>query len=703
MLRANDPKLTASRVARRAIVYVRQSSQRQVEHNTESRELQYALADRARELGWKCVDVIDEDLGSSAGFGAAKRDGFERLLAAVALGEVGLVISREASRLSRTDRDWCRLLEICQIFDTLIGDGEQLYDLASLDDQLVLGIKGTLSVVELKVLRQRLLAGVYHKASKGDLHRTLSPGYVLDATGRLVKDPNERVQQAIALVFAKFREIGSIRQTFKWFHDHRVDIPVNEFRGKARIVFRLPTVSVLNNVLHNPVYAGAYVYGRRSVETRVIDGALKKRQGAAVAPEESRVFLRDHHEAYIEWSVYEENLRVMSGNTRRYEPDEGPGLARGGQGLLAGVLRCARCGRKLHVRYSGKNGTGARYLCQGDYDSGGTRCLGFGASTADRRVAEEVLRVLAPLGIEASIAATRLLESAHDARRALLEKQLEQVEYESRRAFEQYDLVDARNRLVAATLEARWNEKLREVDALKGRMAQVDGAARALSDLERAELRALGAHFRDVWESPSCTPEVKKKIVRTVVEEIIANEEPVGTLCFIVHWKGGAHTRFEMHKPMAGTESRTTDGDLDIIRRMAVRYGDDQITNVLNRLGRRTATGMRWNVLRVATARRDHGIAGQARAKRDHDLLTLNAAADETRTSDTTIRRLVEAGILPCEQVAPRAPWEIRRADLDAEPVRGILERLRRTGKLDLGRGAAEGQRSLFTEKPSET
>ena len=274
--RETDPRLTPSRLARRAIVYVRQSTQKQVEHNCESRELQYALVDRARSLGWKRVDVIDDDLGASAGLAAAPRAGFERMLAAVALGVVGIVISREASRLSRTDRDWCRLCEVCQIFDTLIGDGERFYDLSSLDDQLVLGIKGTLSVVELKVLRQRLLAGTYHKASKGELHRTLAPGYVLDALGNLVRDPNQRVQEAIALVFSTFREVGSIRQTHQWFHDHGIELPVNQYRGNPRIVFQLPTYSFLSSVLHNPIYAGAYVYGRRPQEIRSVSTILRQ-------------------------------------------------------------------------------------------------------------------------------------------------------------------------------------------------------------------------------------------------------------------------------------------------------------------------------------------------------------------------------------------------------------------------------------------
>lgn len=322
--------------------------------------------------------------------------------------------------------------------------------------------------------------------------------------------------------------------------------------------------------------------------------------------------------------------------------------------------------------------------------------------TVDRRVSEEVLSVLSPLGIEASIAALGLLEGAHEERHALLDKQLEQTEYEARRAFEQYDEVDARNRLVAAELEARWNEKLKCVDAAKSAIAELAHSQRSLSDVERAELRSLGEHFRDVWGSPSCTPELKKTIIRTVVEEIVVSEEPAATLCFVMHWKGGTHTRFEMDKPNPRTLSRTAPEDLEIIGRMAVRYGDDRIAGVLNRLGRRTGKGKRWNQSRVATARKNHGISGRARTLLDPDILSLNSAAAHAGVSDTTIRKLVQAGLLPCQQVVPWAPWEIRRADLEAEPVHIVLEHLRRTGELDLSRGAADVQQPLFPHKLRE-
>jgi len=434
---AHSHKITPAHLGRKAIVYLRQSSERQVKENTESQRLQYALAARARALGWQEVETIDIALGRSAAIGAGPREGFERLIAAVALGEVGIVLSREVSRLSRTDKDWCHLREVCQIFGTLIGDAEQIYDLALMDDQLVLGIKATLSIVELKVRKLRLLQGMEAKARRGELKRLLPVGYVRDGTGQVVQDPDQRVQEAIALVFRKFRDLASGRQTFLWFRTHGVELPVNKSGGgPMRVGWQLPTNSFLQNLLRNPYYAGAYVWGRRETVMALENGKLKKRQGRLRRAEECRVYLRDHHAGYIPWEAFEEHLRILRGNEMKGEGDDSVGPVRAGQGLLAGLLRCGRCGRKLHVRYWGKRGTAARYLCQGAFGGGGEYCQGFGGRLVDERFGQELVVVLAPLGLRASLeAADRLSAREQDQRHALVRK-LEQSEYEARRAFD---------------------------------------------------------------------------------------------------------------------------------------------------------------------------------------------------------------------------------------------------------------------------
>ena len=697
-----NPKIKPEHLARKAIVYLRQSSEKQVRQNKESQRLQYDVAERMRSLGWKAVEIIGTDLGSSAGIASARREGFERVLSSVALGEVGIVGCWEVSRLSRTDKDWCRLLEVCQIFETLIADEQHIYDLNSLDDQLVLGIKGTLSVVELKVLRQRMLAGQESKARRGELFKRLPVGYVLDTMGKVAFHHDRRVHEALQLVFIKFRERWSVRQTFQWFRDHDVELPANPIQG-TRLVWKIPSQSLIRDILCNPFYAGAYVWGRRPVTARLVEGRLEKRQGAMRRAEECRVFIRDHHVGYIDWATFEENQRMIRRNSVNWQGDESMAAIRAGQGLLAGLLRCGHCGRKLHVRYWGGRGTNARYLCKGDYDDGGQYCIGFGGASVDRRLGQELLKAISHLGVEASLKAIDELSAGDVAQRVALSSKLKQLEYEARKAFEQYDTVDARNRLAAGELERRWNEKLEEVETAKQRLSTLNGNRYSLSSEDEAHLRYMGEHFDELWQSDRCPSELKKMIFRTVMEEIIVRADAEKKLLqFTIHWKGGNHTQIEIDRPRPATEMATSMEALDIIRRMAIRSGDDQIASVLNRLGYSTGKEKRWNQIRVATARRNHSIPGQKRAAPDPERISLSEAARLSGVSHHTIGRLVEAGLLKREQAAPRAPWEIRRADLDREPVRSIIERLLRTGKLVFQGDCAEGQSTMFNENQGD-
>src|SRR6266702_7030891 len=651
---AYSSKIKPEHLARKAIVYLRQSSEKQVRQNKESQRLQYDVAERMRALGWKHVEIVDGDLGSSAAMASARREGFERVLSSVALGEVGIVGSREVSRLSRTDKDWCRLLEVCQIFGTLIADEQQVYDLNNLDDQLVLGIKGTLSVVELKVLRQRLLAGQEAKARRGESFKRLPIGYARDPVGTIMFHPDRRVCEAIQLMFAKFRELWSVRQTFQWFRDHDLELPANPIQG-TRLIWKVPSQSLIRDILRNAFYAGAYVWGRRPVTTLLVGGRLEKRQSAMRPAEECRVFIRDHHVGYIDWAAYEENQRMIRRNSVNWQGDETMAAIRDGQGLLVGLLRCGHCGRKLHVRYWGGSGTHARYLCKGDYDDGGQYCLGFGGASVDRRLGQELLKVISPFGVEASLRALEELSAGDVAQRAALSSKLEQLEYESKKAFEQYDAVDARNRLVAGELERRWNEKLEEMETTKQRLSSLSGRRYSLSSEEEARIRSMGENFAEVWQSDRCPPTLQKMIFRTAMEEIIVRTDAdKKTLEFIIHWKGGTHTQLAMDRPRPATETATPMEALEIIRRMAVRHGDDQIASVLNRLGYSTGKGNRWNQNRVAAARKNYSIAGQKRAAADPERVSLNEAARLCGVSHRSIERLVEAGLLNRERVALR-------------------------------------------------
>ena len=692
-------KVTSQHLARKAVVYLRQSSPKQVHENLQSQRLQYALRDKAGTLGFREVEIIDDDLGSSAGLGARVREGFTQLLGSVALGEVGMVLSIEVARLSRTDKDWCHLLELCQVFGTLIADADHIYDLATMDDQLVLGIKGTLSVVELKVLKSRLLRGQEEKARRGELFRRVAPGYRCDGDDRIVKDPDLRVQMAIQLVFTKFRESWSARQTHQWFIDNQVSLPVNRYgKGKVAIEWQLPARKFVGSILKNPIYAGAYVYGQKPTKMVVSEGRIVKRAGRLLPPEECRVFIRDHHEAYISWQEFEENRRRLQSNALRLGSDASVAVIRQGHGLLSGLLRCGRCGKKMHVRYWGKSGTDARYLCAGDFQ--GMYCIGFGGATVDRRFSQWLLDVISPYGIEASLKAIESVNSEVDGKSVVFQKQLQQLEYEAQRAFEQYNAVDARHRLVAAELERRWNEKLEELAQAKKTFEEILNQRKTLTGEQKQELLQLGGYFKQVWHSKDCPMELKKKIIRTVIEEIIVRlDDSTKMLHFVIHWKGGCHTEFEMEKPRSAVGKATDVEDVELIRKMADRYADGETARVLNRLNRRTGKGLYWSQSRVADVRRKHGIAGgRPHHERGREILSLAQAASYCRVSDTTIRKLVEAQLLPMTQVAPWAPWEIKRADLDGEPVHGIIEHLRETGKLMLKGIVSRQQPALFSE-----
>jgi DNA invertase Pin-like site-specific DNA recombinase len=690
-------KINADHLARKAIVYLRQSTPSQVKHNIESQRLQYALADRATELGFNQVEVIDKDLGASASSGSRERPGFQQLLTSVALGDVGIILSRELSRLSRTDKDWCHLVEICQLFNTLIGDEQTVYDPNLFDDQLVLGIKGTISAAELNVLRMRLLQGKEAKARRGELFTVVAPGYIRDGDA-IIKDPNRRVRDALMLIFNKFQELGSIRQTYGWFMENQIELPVNKpIGGQTQLVWKLPAQTFIPSVLHNPIYAGAYVYGRRPVEKVLEQGELRKRQAAIRPHDQAKVFIRDHHEGYISWETYLRYQRMIDNNGTNFEPDDAILAVREGHGLLTGLLRCARCGHKLQVRYWGKRGTTPRYLCHGNYNSTGRYCIGFGGTTAEQRISDEVLKVISPDGVAASLRAVEQLDNHHSDHHSALQRQLQQVEYEAQRAFVQYDQADPGNRLVVDTLEQRWNEKLEKVEQVQNTLDAAQIAPQILTEQNKQSILALGQHFADTWHRTECPMGLKKKIIRCLIKEIIVDvDKEKQLLSFIIHWQGGSHTDLIIPRPLPANQGHKTKAeDLELIRKMAIRYYDAEIAMVLSKLGRKTGKGNRWSQSSVRTIRTRHGIK-VAPERVDDGILNLVQAKYYCGVSGSSIMRLITANILPAEQVAPFAPYEIKQSDLNKDPVLSILKTLKKTGKLTLKRGVSANQSELF-------
>ena len=698
MISQINNKIKESHLERKAIIYIRQSTDRQVQRNKESQRLQYALQDKAKQWGWKDIEIIDSDLGSSAAVGASERLGFERITSLVAVGEAGIIFSREASRLSRTDKDWCRLLEVCNIFNTLISDGEQIYDCNCMDDQLILGIKGTISAVELKILHTRLIAGMEEKAKRGEFKRQVPPGYIWDPNDKVVKDPNKRIRDTIELIFKKFREIQSIRQTYLWFHSENIEVPVlKDKAGKKEIVWKLPEKAYLQAMLKNPFYAGVYVWGRETTKLEYKDGKIVKRKVKMSDARESKVFIEDHHDGYIALEAFDENQDLIRSNSLSQTQVERRGAARNGQGLLSGILRCGRCGRKLYVAYYGKSGTAARYICRGDYESGGKYCLAFGGRTVDKKFKKELLGAVSPYSMQASIKATKMLSTKEEDKVKAFEQKINQLEYETSRAFEQYNEVDPRNRLVAAELERRWNEKLEELERAKKNLTNAEIEKCSISDEEKEKILALGENFSKVWENQHCSNALRKKIIRTVIKEVIVDlNDENQMLKFIIHWEGGCHTEFEMPKPVSGVGQKTSLEDLEIIRKMASRYGDDAIARVLNKLGRKTATGKRWNESRVRTIRGKYSIAGHIHTINDPDILTLGQSAKYLNVSQTTIKRLVANDILEKDQIVSWAPWEIKKQDLDSDKIKNIIKTLHETGRLVVKGEDSEKQMNLF-------
>ncbi|MGF6313593.1 excisionase family DNA binding protein [Bradyrhizobium sp. i1.8.4] len=660
-------KISAEHLCRDAIVYIRQSTSYQVANNLESQRRQYALADRARQLGWSEVQIVDDDLGrSDAG---TARPGFEKLLAAICEGRVGAVVSLEASRLARNGRDWHTLLEFCGLVGTLIVDEDGIYDPRSINDRFLLGMKGTMSEMGLSVFRQRSLEALKQRARRGELLLTVAVGYVKAEDGRIEKDPDRRVQDSIALVFRKFADLQSIRQVLLWFREEQVVVPaVVQGHGKQTTEWKAPVYYTLHHVLTNPVYAGAYVFGRRG--TRVaIEGGRKRvvRDSIRRNWKDWEVLIRDHHEAYISWEEFERNQRLIADNANG-KSYLGRGAIRRGKALLPGLFRCARCGRRLHVAYTGKGGNTQRYVCRGPFGAKAVNnCIGFGGMRVDRAVAQEVLDRLQPLGIEAALAVLEAQGQEHGDKRRQVENACRQARYEVDRARRQYDAVDPDNRLVAGELERRWNEKLSRLRELEDELDRFAAEQMPMVSTEdRARLMALGKDLTRAWDSPGASVETRKKIIRLLVKEIVVDIVD-DTLSLVIHWQGGDHTRLIVKKNKVGLTRWAVAADtLDLVHVLARQMPDQSIAAVLNRAGKSTGRGNSWTRTRVCGLRKTHGIAPYRDGERlERGEATLDEAATILKISPSTIRRMINHGRLAAHQLCKGAPWIIRISDIE--------------------------------------
>lgn len=668
-------KINPEHLARSAYVYVRQSTADQLRHNHESRRRQYALTDRARLLGWTDVVVIDDDLGVSAG--GVARPGFERLLAAICGGQVGAVVSIEASRLARNGRDWHTLLDFCGLVGSIIVDEDGVYDPRSVNDRLLLGMKGTMSEMELSLLRQRSVEALKLKAARGDLHTTVAIGFVRSEDDRIELDPDLRIREAIASVFARFAQVGSVRQVLLWFRQENIELPSAVYDDSRRsVVWRLPSYNTVLHILSNPVYAGAYAFGRTETRTRIEGGRKRIVRGNRREREDWQVLIVEHHEGYIEWDTYEHNQRVIADNTNMRG-----GMARGavrrGEALLAGLLRCAHCGRKLHVAYSGSDGTVPRYHCRGAaLNHGSQMCISFGSLRVDRAIADEVLAVLRPIGIQAALRAIERRGEDGQAKRRQLELALEQARFEAARAQRQFDAVDPGNRLVAGELERRWNERLLQVSQHQEEIEALDAEqAPAITPQRREALLALGTDLPRVWAHPAATNEVRKRLLRVVIKEIVARVADA-RIELVIHWQGGDHTELNVVKNRVGQHRWTVDVEVQtLVTQLARQLNDGSIAALLNRLGHRTGRELTWTETRVRSFRGAHDIdVFKIGEREERGEVTLEQAADVLGTSKMTVLRMISAGTLNASQACKGAPWVIKRSDLQRAEVRAAVQ-----------------------------
>lgn len=536
---------------RHAVVYVRQSTMRQVLQHQESTRLQYALAGRACQLGWgrEQVVVIDDDLGRSAA-SALDRPGFQRLVAEVGLGHVGLVLGIEVSRLARSCRDWHQLLEMCALFDTLIADADGIYDPGTYNDRLLLGLKGTMSEAELHILKARMHEGRRAKAGRGELVIGLPRGYVLRPSGEVALDPDEQVRSTIRLVFDVFERRRSIRGVLVYLVDHDIQLPdrVRSGPSKGEVRWNRPNQATLGDMLRHPAYAGAYVYGRRRMERRSqLPGKPHSGRRFIRAPEQWAVLHRDRWPAYIDWDTYARNQEQMAANRAKHD-----GVPRGGPALLGGLIRCGRCGRRMMLAYNDNGREGRYQCCQLATTFGGPRCQSLSAQPVDRLVSKLMLAALAPSAIEVSLQLAEDVELERAERRRHWSQRLERARYETALARRRYEAVDPENRLVARTLERDWEAALAAEQALEAEHARELG--RQPARLQAAEMDAMRHLAKDVpslWHAPTTTAKDRQAIARLMLEQVVvrveANSEHVEVAC---NWAGGVRTRHALVRPV---------------------------------------------------------------------------------------------------------------------------------------------------------
>ncbi|MGX5832538.1 recombinase family protein [Mesorhizobium sp. 43Arga] len=658
---------------RKAVVYVRQSTQSQVMTNLESQRRQYDLVDIARQRGFADIEVIDDDLGRSAS-GTVARPGFDRLVAWLCAGKIGAVLCLDASRLARNGRDWHHLLELCGLVEARVIDHDGVYNPCLPNDRLLLGMKGSISEFELGVLKARMLEAARSKARRGELRLSVPFGYIWHREAGLGLDPDIRLQEVIRLIFARFRELGSARQVLLSITADQIHFPRPSDEGRMTSFVWLP-IRYRNviAVLKNPFYAGVYVYGKSEKRTSIVDGRARRSYGHGKPVETWEVMIKGHHEGYIGWDEYERNQKQLALNN--YGRAGGVKSGRGGKALLSGIMTCARCGRRLSVAYTGNPQSRPVYRCdKPNLMMGLPRCMTFGGPRVDAAVARELLRAVEPLAIEAAFEAERMHRERQDDQRQILDLELQQARYEANLAERRYAACDPDNRLIAAQLEKSWETTLRRLRDIETR--QPTGRPPAI-EVDPSAFANMAENLSAAWNGPDVTMRARQQLLRTLIADIIVDvDDAVRDVVLMIHWRGGQHSELRVRKPRAGEHGcATTEDALAVMRSMAGRWSDEHIAASLNRMGLPTGQGKTWTAHRVSSVRRVRGIHAYRSAEKDGEWLTMTEAATALGVTNHAIRRLIKTGVLPAAQVVPGAPYQIRADDLASGSIKTAVAR----------------------------
>jgi DNA invertase Pin-like site-specific DNA recombinase len=604
-------KVRPEHLDRPALVYIRQSTLMQLHEHQQSTERQYALVELAKKLGWDAarIEVIDEDLGQS-GTSAAHRTGFQRLAADVSLGKVGAIFSLEVSRLARSSADWHRLMDLCALADTLIVDEEGVYDASDFNDRLVLGMKGTMSDAEIHLMRQRLRGGLLHKAKKGELVFPPPTGYVFD-NGTLVFDPDEQVQKAIRLLFERFRLDGSVARAVRYFTRHGLLFPSRHAHqgGHAEIQWHPLTTEHALTILRNPTYAGAYAWGRNRERRALVNGVVRRKHEKLAAPEQWHAFVKDAHPAYITWEEYTENLKRIEENATRFHGIHMRGAVREGEALLQGLVLCGRCGRRMYSSIALAN-TPVYECVRSAYGEG--RCWSTVARRIDSKVAETFLEAMAPPELDLSLAVLKEVEQQADSLARQWKLRLERARYEAQRAERQYNAVEPENRVVARTLETRWNEKLQELARVEHEYEEAKGKQKLeLSPQDKKSILALARDLPRLWNAPTTTCVDKKRMLRLLIQDVVLSpvDVPERATRIRILWKTGAISELMTPRPTLADSHKTPKTVLAAVRELAAqKYSDSRIAAELNQRGLKNGLGRSFTRTTVGALRRGHGL-----------------------------------------------------------------------------------------------